>query len=184
VRTAVRECRPPVPPVEICGDCIDNDGDGLVDWEDPDCCEQMLALQPKRLMLKRPSAKGRNRMRVRAIYSQFTPAGFDPTRHDTSLQISDGTGQIVCATVAGGHWMHPTPRRYSFCDKDGTFAGGVRDGRFVTKRNGRVIFRAVSRKLPDQIVEGTNVRITVRVGNQCSQSTMELRPKKNALVYP
>src|SRR5262249_27496400 len=23
---------------EICGDCIDNDGDGLTDFEDPDCC--------------------------------------------------------------------------------------------------------------------------------------------------
>src|SRR5262249_17859390 len=26
---------------EICGDCQDNDGDGLVDYEDPDCCEQI-----------------------------------------------------------------------------------------------------------------------------------------------
>jgi len=182
--TAVPDCRPSTKPVEICGDCIDNDGDGLVDWEDPDCCEQLLAMQPTRVMLKRPSAKGRNRMRLRVVYSPFTPAGFDPTGHDTSLQISDDKGQVVCATVAGSHWMHPTPRRYSFCDKDGTFAGGLRDGRFVKKKNGRVIFRAISRKLPDQIVDGRNVRITVRVGNQCSQSTMELRAKKKALVYP
>ena len=47
-----------------------------------------------------------------------------------------------------------------------------------------MVFRAISRKLPDRAVEGTNVRITVRVGNQCSQSTMELRAKKTALVYP
>jgi len=180
----IADCRPPVKPVEICGDCIDNDGDGLVDWEDPDCCEQLLALTPKRVMLKRPAAKGRNRMRVKAIYSQFTPAGFDPTRDDTSVQIADGTGQVVCATVPAGHWMRPTPRRFSFCDKDGAFAGGLRDGRFVKRRNGRVVFRAISRKLPDRAVEGTNVRITVRVGNQCSQSTMELRAKKTALVYP
>src|SRR5207244_11534748 len=92
---AIANCRPPV---EICGDCIDNDGDGLVDWEDPDCCEQLLALTPKRVMLKRPAAKGRNRMRVKAIYSQFTPAGFDPTRDDTSVQIADGTGPVVRAT--------------------------------------------------------------------------------------
>ena len=182
--TEVRDCRQPSKPVEICGDCIDNDGDGLVDWEDPDCCEQLLALQPRRVMLKRPGAKGRNRMRVKAIYSQFTPAGFDPTRDDTSVQIADGTGQVVCATVPAGHWMRPTPRRFSFCDKDGAFAGGLRDGRFVKRRNGRVVFRAISRKLPDRAVEGTNVRITVRVGNQCSQSTMELRAKKTALVYP
>jgi len=180
----IADCRPPVKPVEICGDCIDNDGDGLVDWEDPDCCEQLLALTPKRVMLKRPAAKGRNRMRVKAIYSQSTPAGFDPTRDDTSVQIADGTGQVVCATVPAGHWMRPTPRRFSFCDKDGAFAGGLRDGRFVKRRNGRVVFRAISRKLPDRAVEGTNVRITVRVGNQCSQSTMELRAKKTALVYP
>ena len=178
---AIANCRPPV---EICGDCIDNDGDGLVDWEDPDCCEQLLALQPRRVMLKRPGAKGRNRMRVKAIYSQFAPAGFDPTRDDTSLQISDGTGPVVCATVPAGHWMRPTARRFSFCDKDGAFAGGLRDGRFVKRHSGRLVFRATSRKLPDQVVEGKNVRITVRVGNQCSQSTMELRAKKKALVYP
>jgi len=170
--------------VEICGDCIDNDGDGLVDWEDPDCCEQMIAMQPKRLMLKRPTAKGRNRMRVKAIYSDFTPVGFDPNQHDTSLQISDGAGQVVCATVPAGHWMRPTPRRFSFCDKDGTFAGGLRDGRFVKRKSGRVIFRAVSRKFPNRPIDGTSVRITVRVGNQCSQSTMGLRAKKKALVYP
>src|SRR5262249_19009613 len=25
-------------PTEICGNCIDDDGDGLTDFEDPDCC--------------------------------------------------------------------------------------------------------------------------------------------------
>ena len=181
----VADCTPsPTKPVEICGDCIDNDGDGLVDWEDPDCCEQLIAMQPQRVMLKRPTAKGRNRMRVKAIYSYFTPVGFDPNQHDTSLQISDGAGQVVCATVPAGHWMRPTPRRFSFCDKDGTFAGGLRDGRFVKRKSGRVIFRAVSRKFPNRPIDGTSVRITVRVGNQCSQSTMGLRAKKKALVYP
>ena len=181
----VADCTPsPTKPVEICGDCIDNDGDGLVDWEDPDCCEQLIAMQPQRVMLKRPTAKGRNRMRVKAIYSYFTPVGFDPNQHDTSLQISDGAGQVVCATVPAGHWMRPTPRRFSFCDKDGTFAGGLRDGRFVKRKSGRVIFRAVSRKFPNRPLDGTSVKITVRVGNQCSQSTMGLRAKKKALVYP
>jgi hypothetical protein len=33
-------------------------------------------------------------------------------------------------------------------------------------------------------VPATTVRITVRVGTHCAQSTTGLRPTKNALVYP
>jgi hypothetical protein len=28
----------PAPPVEICGNCVDDDGNGLTDFEDPACC--------------------------------------------------------------------------------------------------------------------------------------------------
>src|SRR5207249_4974771 len=34
--TPLENC--PAPLVEICGDCIDNDGNGLTDFEDPACC--------------------------------------------------------------------------------------------------------------------------------------------------
>src|SRR5262245_11319343 len=44
---------------EVCGDCEDNDGDGLVDYEDPDCCERIDPLPLGRVgMRMRPKAPG------------------------------------------------------------------------------------------------------------------------------
>src|SRR5207253_785728 len=63
---AARDCGPRDTPVEIAGDRTENDGDARVGWEDPDGCDQLLARQPKRVMLRRPAAGGRNRLRVKA----------------------------------------------------------------------------------------------------------------------
>ena len=171
-------------PVEICGDCLDNDGDGLVDYADPDCCESQ-AMTVKRLVIQKPSARAQgNRLRLKAIYRQETPAGFDPTAQDTSLQLSDAGGLFVCQTIAGTHWKSPHAKKFGFSDRDGSFAGGLATGHFTVKGSGRVLFTTLGRKLTLRSVEGTAVDLTVRVGGQCSHSTNTLRSGQHALRFP
>jgi hypothetical protein len=170
---------------EICGNCIDDDGDGLVDYEDPDCCAQGIPLAVKRMLLKPMGIHVHgNRLKVKARYGTSASALFDPTRQDTTIQISDAGGQLFCQTIAAAHWKHPHRRLYRFKDKTGQFAGGLKNGRFKVKRDGGVVFRTRGKKVSLRAVDGSTVLVTVRVGNQCARETMNLRTTKKALVFP
>jgi hypothetical protein len=176
---------PSCTPQEICGNCLDDDGDGLVDAEDPDCCAGPVALDLRRLKLRPGLSKGRgNRLRMRARASRFAVATFDPMSQDTSVQLSDANGQIFCQTVAAPHWKHPRRRLYRFRDKPGAFAGGLKRGNFKMKRSGKVIFRTRGKTVSLRATDGQQVLVTLRVGNQCAQSRMSLRPKRNVLLFP
>jgi uncharacterized repeat protein (TIGR01451 family) len=54
---------------EVCGDCQDNDGDGLVDYEDPDCCQQIDPLTLARLVLRKRPQAAADSLRLRAVPS-------------------------------------------------------------------------------------------------------------------
>jgi uncharacterized repeat protein (TIGR01451 family) len=176
---------PSCEPQEICGNCLDDDGDGLVDAEDPDCCAGPVTLDLRRLKLRPGVSKGRgNRMRMAARASRFAVAAFDPMSQDTSVQISDANGQIFCQTVAAPHWKHPRRRLYRFRDKPGAFAGGLKKGNFKMKRSGKIVFRTRGKKMSLRSTDGQQVLVTLRVGNQCAQSRMSLRTTRNVLLFP
>src|SRR6059058_4551346 len=44
---------------EDCGNCVDDDGDGRTDYEDPACCAQTAAMQVKKVLIV-PGAGGRD----------------------------------------------------------------------------------------------------------------------------
>jgi hypothetical protein len=169
---------------EICGNCLDDDGDGMIDYEDRDCCAgEPLWMSVRRLKLK-PGALRRNRLRMKTRWASSVPAGFDPMTQDTSVQLSDDQGPLFCAIVAAKHWKHPRRKLYRFRDKAGAFAGGLRKGRFKMKRSGGVMFATRGKKMSLRATDGRNVRITVRVGNQCAKEMKNLRLKRKALVFP
>jgi uncharacterized repeat protein (TIGR01451 family) len=179
-------CVRPIPEAEVCGDCLDNDGDGLVDYEDPDCCAQPLALGVRRMKLK-PAVNADvhgNRLRLRARYAPTAPPLFDPMTQDTTLQIADASGQMFCQTITTPHWKHPRARLYRFRDKKGLFAAGLERGKFKVRKNGQVVFRTRGKRMEMRMPDGALVTVTLRVGTQCSQATTRLRPKHKALVFP
>ena len=180
--STVADCKAPAPK-EICGDCIDNDGDGLVDAEDPDCCEAPLAFGAKIVQLRPLSRKG-DRLRLMGQFAPKKPAGFDPRTQDTSIQLTDDQGALFCATVDSSHWMPMGKNTISFWTKknQSNFANGLTDGRFTVKRNGSVIFRTHGTKTKLRTPMARRVQITVRVGNQCSTTTTALRPTKSGLA--
>jgi len=175
------ECRPR----EICGNCIDDDGDGLVDGEDPDCCAgapQWVDVKRIRLRAGSPNPH-RNRIRLK-IRTKTGLANFDPMTQDTSVQLRDTQGELFCTTIASGHWKHPHTRLFKFKDKAGTFAGGLRQGRFKMRKNGKIAFATRGKKMSLRQSDGKNVLVTIRVGDQCLKEMRTLRVKKKALVFP
>ncbi len=171
--------------VEVCGDCIDNDGDGLTDYDDPDCCGAPTPLVVGRLMLqpmpKKPNAK---RLRLRAKSTGFAPETLDPMHADTTVQISDANGLMLCQHIPAVDWTHRHPRVFAFKDKTGQLAGGMKRARFAMKKSGRVPFRAVGQAITLGQTTGHDVHVTIGVGGRCSQMTTDMRVKGRKLLLP
>jgi hypothetical protein len=165
----------PTSAVEICGDCVDNDGDGLVDYEDPDCCERTDPLTLSRMLMRmRPQGTGDTlRLRSRGVAAS---ASLDP-RDGVTLQLSDGSGQLYChdigvvTTKAG--LKHGV---FRFRDKTGTLAAGLQTARFKIRKNGQLVFRATGKKMDLRNADG-GLTVTLRVGGMCMQTTAALRAR-------
>ncbi len=173
-------------PVERCDNCVDDDGDGLVDYEDPDCCSVTTALGVAHLTLKSPGVRVHgNQLRLDAQYAGTTPALFDPLRQDTTIELSDTAGTVLCATIPAQRWRRFHRLTYRFSDRGGGLASGLQSGEFRISRSGALLFRARGRDVGMRPVNGSGtVHLTVRVGNACSRSSMALRTGRKGLVFP
>ncbi len=171
--------------IEVCGDCIDNDGDGLTDYDDPDCCSSPETLDVKRLMLspapKNPNAKN---LSLKVRNTGLDPHALNPMAADTTIQISDPNGMILCQHIPAAAWAHRNPRSFTFKDKTATLANGIKRARFRMKRNGAVPFRAVGKKVELGAMSGRDVTVTVGVGGQCSRTMAQLRTKGTRFLLP
>jgi hypothetical protein len=154
---------------------VDNDGDGLVDYEDPDCCDRTDPLTLSRMLMRmRPQGTGDTlRLRSRGVAAS---ANLDP-RDGVTLQLSDGNGQLYChdigvvTTKAG--LKHGV---FRFRDKTGTLAAGLQNARFKIRKNGQLVFRATGKKMDLRNADG-GLTVTLRVGGLCMQTTAALRAR-------
>jgi hypothetical protein len=172
---AAAQCTP-LP--EVCDDCADNDGDGLADYEDPDCCIQETTLDIRRLRLKPTTTPAGSRLRLKAnMRMSMGPM------HDVTLQITDGSGQLLCRTIPAHSWRKGRAVAFRFRDTGGRHADGLRTARLKVRRDGRLVFRARGKKMPLRFTAGGPARITVRMGQQCASTSGELCPHRNALLF-
>ncbi len=124
----------------ICGDCQDNDADGLVDYEDPDCCQHNDTLRLRRMTMKMKPTNHLLRLRTGALNA--LPHAFDAARDQVTLQIADRDGQVYCKTLSLKATKRSAKRGlFRFRDKTGELAAGLRSARLKVRKSGRVVFR-------------------------------------------
>jgi hypothetical protein len=172
---------------EICGDCIDNDGDGLIDLEDDDCgCVDPDGLDLTELQVKTKSKVRKKRLKVRAVWADSLPVGLDPLETGMKLQLNDNSGTVFCSDFAADGWQRRGRRRLKFRSRDGTTVptNGMRLARFKVNRKGRVIFTARGPRADLRFPIAGDMKVMVKVGEQCSTSTAALREKGTRLVFP
>jgi len=128
-----------------------------------------------------------NGLRIKARNLSSSRATFDPTHQDTTLQVSDESGQLFCTTVASKYWKKKGKKSFRFRDKKKTFAEGLKKGRFKVKKNGQIVFRTAGKKMSLRSPSKPRVDITLRVGGACWQAPATLRKrnsKPTTLVAP
>ena len=125
-----------------------------------------------------------NRLNLMGVYAPSPPPSFNPLRWPTSLQVSDQSGQLFCASVPAQRWRPRYRSTLSFRDPAGASAGGLSAGSFAVMRGGSVTFRARGARARIAATDGRRVQVTVGVGGQCSRTTTELFPVRRGFVFP
>ena len=114
----------PVP--EICGNCIDDDGNGLTDLDDPACCGGSLGtLTVKPLLRIIAKDGGRSYFQLGGVTNLTTPATLSG---DVAVQMSQpAAGTILCARVPAAAFGH-RQKSFRFDDRKGlvSSAKGIR----------------------------------------------------------
>jgi hypothetical protein len=103
----------PAAGAEECGNCQDDDADGLVDAEDPDCCD------PQALAITLARERRRSRLQVKGRLAPGVFAGLDPRQADVQVQMRDVQGEVVCCSVPREQWKKVLGRTYWFRDRQG-----------------------------------------------------------------
>ena len=70
---------------ETCGNCLDDDGDGLVDYEDPDCCAQT-ALNVTSATVQ-PKTPRSGKLEVKGTFTDGAFDRVDPRQEGMTVQI-------------------------------------------------------------------------------------------------
>lgn len=167
-----------------------NGDDGLVDYEDPDCCASTTPARLLRLALESKVKKASlNRLRLRVRCRTDEPLGLDPTATDASVQISDAKGQLFCQMVPAENW-EIRRRTYRVKFRQRSLLTGLAEGLFRTRRNGQLHFAGSGEYTALRSTEGDRVAVTLRVGGPCLRTTGELpirqarRPRSMRLRFP
>jgi hypothetical protein len=135
----------------------------------------------RKLRIKTPVEIVRKRLKIKA--RRPAQRNFDPLRH----QLDERRYRMVfCSTLPVDHWRQRDRKHtiFRYRNRSGLLKGPLL-GTYRQRPNGRAISRARGRRVGLDIRNFSGeVRATVRLGDQCSFATAELRNGKNSLVFP
>jgi hypothetical protein len=126
---------------EICGNCIDDDTDGLTDLEDPACCGSAGTMQIEHVRIV--PHRGPSGLTLKGGLHGMDLGGLRGGERDVVLQLRDADGPTFCARipsatlVAGKRGLRFKDPRQSIAS-----AGGVTLLRLDAARNGTVSLSA------------------------------------------
>jgi hypothetical protein len=187
------EC-PPVA-AEECGNCVDDDANGLTDYEDPSCCTapRRFPMVLRKGGITRSQKKQETRLRLRSILSSSGMADVDPSKQTVYLQLRDPAGaSIFCARIPATSFKTKRGTRFKFRDRDGGLAsaGGLRRVSIVKAKDGSVRLLAKGKGVPFDLPSAGAIEITAAFAPAegdavCSAARRPFRTGKNGkLVFP
>jgi hypothetical protein len=165
---------------EDCGNCQDDDGNGLVDAEDPVCCTaQTLTVTRARFRPRKAT------LRVNATLAAGAFAGLDPRRQDVMLQIRSDAGELVCCTIASTQWQKLFQRTFGFFDQHRTLCPPIKGLTLALPKKGQPRATIVAGRVKPGSALLSPLEITISAVNQCAAGPLTLKQKANGrAVFP
>ena len=186
---------PVPPPRDICGNCIDDDGNGLTDFEDPACCMQSQAftMTVTRGLLRPRGAT--TRLKLKSLLAKAGLADVNPLKQDVFVQIRPAGGaDVFCAKAPADKFMK-MHGAFKFWDRQHRVASakGISDIRVQVRPDGSVRFSAVGKRVEFTTPQSGTLQVTVgfrdpataETGNRCSTQTQAFRTgRQGQLLAP
>jgi hypothetical protein len=181
---------------EICGNCIDDDGNGLTDFEDPACCpsQQTFTMSVTRGRLHQRGAV--SKLILRSILGSAGLENVNPLKQDVFIQIREPNGpELFCAHAPAMKFMK-MHHAFKFWDKKHvvTSVKGIQDIKIIPPRKKRhdTRFRTFGKKVQLQTPSHGPLQVTVGfhdptsdAGNICASQVEEFRVgRKGKLLAP
>jgi hypothetical protein len=142
---------------EVCGNCADDDGDGLVDFEDPDCCGGAPAELTLRKVRIRPVG-AEAKLQLDAEASLASLGALAPAIRDVFLQVR-GAGEEagLCVRIPASG-LSEKRRKLALAER-GT--GGLGRLSLGARKSGAVRVRAAGKRLPFATPEADEISFAV-----------------------
>jgi hypothetical protein len=156
---------------EICGNCIDDNGNGLVDSEDLACCS---TVQP--LVVTQSSFRA-GRVRVRAKFPDGTFAGFNPRHGGVHLQVRGAAGEVLCCTIPGRNWQNLFQHTFGFFEQTPTVCPPIKCMNFALPKKGQPQVTFVTEQVSANSPLLSPLKITISADDQCAAGPVSLAPK-------
>ena len=166
----------------MCGNCADDDGDGLTDFEDPKCCGFVAPMNVRRSSIRNNGAN--TRFGLRSCLAVADQSKVNPLVQDLYVQIRDTrTGVVLCSFIGAEHFMRLHKHAIAFWDRSGKVASarGIEDAS-VTYTKSCLAFYAFGRKLQYAAVPGNRYKVVAAFQNPRDPSKNVCTATTNALV--
>lgn len=163
--------------VEVCGNCQDDDGDGLIDLLDPDCPSSALSVSKGTLTLGK-TAPDDEKVSLTGTLSVL-PTLLNPPLDGALLSLSDADGQIACFSFPpGSGWMTKTGPHWKFNRNELSLKYNAKKESFTVK----ILLKEITLSDPD----AGQISTSLQIGTQgfLHQQEWRTRARGKLLVTP
>ncbi|HZP40340.1 MAG TPA: hypothetical protein VFD84_02385 [Candidatus Binatia bacterium] len=179
---------------ETCGNCLDDDGDGLTDFEDPRCCaggEATMSLRHARLTPRRDGTF----LMLDATIPPPLPSDLRAADVFVALRTPNDRTPLLCARIPASA-LRAAKKVVSFRDRrqaaddadglEGLALRPLRDQRLFVHLQSRELDFATPQSGPLLLTVAFRNPATAEAGNRCARLTQAVRAvgRKKSLVFP
>jgi len=176
---------------EICGNCVDDDGNGLTDFEDPACCPAT----GDGLIVKGAKIKPKGGAYFLRLSTALTNGDVDPSQQDVFVEIRPASGaDVLCARLPAAQFARKK-QTFRFLDPTHTDPTGAGLDKAVVRlrrdHSARLLLTGKQVRLVAPQAGSTKVTVAFRSATstgaaaQCAGVDASLRAvKKGALRFP
>lgn len=150
-------------PAEVCGNCADDNADGLVDFEDPSCCSEVFSGRLERAEVA-PKARGAAGLQLRATLEIPLPQTLPAAPVVIQLR-ADSSAQALCATLPASA-VKPRRRGLGFKDLKRRIptAQGITRFSLGVRKDGTTVVNALGGRVNAPTIGAEDVHVTWVVG--------------------